>query len=265
MGKEIKGYELTRDFDDTIMVRLRRSHVCDVHYHKQIELLYVNIGKINVEIDKQNFVMKKGEFLIINSYCLHRYKCLAPTCSAVCIPIKYTSLFNGLYNINTAFTLIQKSKHTKKIYKSMKTLLKFRRVNSYVKDSLIYGLLGSIYDTGNVTTTHKTSTATEISSKIIEYINSNYSENINLDSLSGHCGYSKNHMSTIFNSNFHCNFNEYLNLRRLQAFIEIMSTEQNLCITDTAERVGFNSPRTFFNAFKNHYNMTPKDYLALKK
>lgn len=266
MTKEFggKGYELNRDTEDTIRVAVRRFNCCDTHYHKQIELIFSNSNKFAVEADQQHITLRRGDFLIAHSYCLHKYN-EKKFSTVVCVPLKYTNYFNKFQQNGNAYTIIRKSFGAAKIFQALKNLRKYKNNNSYKQDSLFFALLGEILDAKTEPIEHKSLELNDISFKIIEFINVHYKEKINLENLAAHCGYSKNYISTLFNTSFNCNFNEYVNLRRLQAFVELQASENAVGITETAAAVGFNSPRTFFNAFREHYNMTPKEYLALKK
>lgn len=264
MKKEVKEYELNRDLKDSIMLSLMSINVCKTHFHKQIELIYAHAHSMVIELDQQKLKLSKGDLVIVHSYCLHSYNQVKIS-TVLCVPLKYTSFFNTFKTSDGAYTIIKKSRGTHKVYRAMKKAKSFKSLNQYKQDSIFDLILGEIYDayTGNISM--KSTNADEISIKIIEYINANYAENINLESLADYCGYSRNYISTLFNSSFKCNFNDYLNLIRLHAFVEQQSIAPTASITQTAEKVGFNSPRTFYKAFKEHYKMTPKEYLSLRK
>lgn len=259
-----KEYELNRDLNDSFMLNVHMCNICDTHFHKQIELIYVQSKNMTVELDRQNVTLSKGDFVIVHSYCLHSYKQYKFS-TVMCTPLKYTSLFNMFKSSDGAYTLIKKSMATKKIFTAMKNAQNYHKINQYKQDGIFHSIIGEIYDAYKGNVSIKPSSSDEISIKIIEYINANFADNINLDSLAKYCGYSRNYISTLFNSSFKCNFNDYLNLIRLHAFVEQQSANPSASITQTAESVGFNSPRTFYNAFKEHYKMTPKEYLSLRK
>lgn len=259
-----KQYELNRDLKDSIMLSIRSHNRCDTHFHKQIELLYVHSKSIVIELDRQSISLSKGDFVIVHSYCLHRYGDYKLS-TVLCVPLKYTNYFNNFKSTDGAYTVIKSSNATKRIFKAVTNVSNYKKMNMYKQDSVFYSVIGEIYDAYKGLVSIKSASSDEISIKIIEYINANFTENINLESLAEHCGYSKNYISTVFNSSFKCNFNDYLNLIRLHAFVEEQSINPSESITYTAEKVGFNSPRTFYNAFKAHYNMTPKEYLSLRR
>lgn len=264
MKKEVKEYELNRDLKDSIMLSLKSVNVCETHFHKQLELLYVHGQSMIIELDQQKVKLSKGDLVIVHSYCLHSYTQVKFS-TVLCVPLKYTGLFNIFKTSDGAYTIIKRSRGTYKTYKAMKKSKNFNSLNQYKQDSVFNSIIGEIYDAYKGDVSVKTTSSDEISIKIIEYINANYAENINLESLADYCGYSRNYISTLFNSSFKCNFNDYLNLIRLHAFVEQQSIAPTESITQTAEKVGFNSPRTFYKAFKEHYKMTPKEYLSLRK
>ncbi|MEO0584379.1 MAG: AraC family transcriptional regulator [Bacteroidota bacterium] len=72
----------------------------------------------------------------------------------------------------------------------------------------------------------------------------------------------ENQLSQLFNQHLETNFYKFVNGYRLKAFESRLLDAQykNLTIIAIAESCGFRSKASFYNAFKEKHNMTPKAY-----
>ena len=83
--------------------------------------------------------------------------------------------------------------------------------------------------------------------KIIEYIDTNYDEEITLTSLSEYFGYSKYYFSAFFNKNFGCNLNSYLNNVRINKIENEHGSK-----TENILNCGFKTLSTYYRALSKH-------------
>ena len=76
---------------------------------------------------------------------------------------------------------------------------------------------------------------------------------------------SPNNLSQVINEKTGLNFNDYINSFRVKEAKLILSSPeyQKLTIDAIAKNAGFNSRTPFYNAFKKHTGMTPKEYVVL--
>jgi YesN/AraC family two-component response regulator len=85
---------------------------------------------------------------------------------------------------------------------------------------------------------------------------------ISLRSLAEKVSIQPHLLSRILNEHLKCNFADYINSYRIEAFKKIIDStrgaEEN--VTSVAHDVGFNSMTTFYKAFKKNTGMTPKQY-----
>lgn len=74
----------------------------------------------------------------------------------------------------------------------------------------------------------------------------------------------RNVISSIINRGFGMNFNDFINLKRVEAVIEKIKEGEHLSNTflGIALDSGFNSKSTFNRAFKKHTALTPKQYIV---
>lgn len=93
----------------------------------------------------------------------------------------------------------------------------------------------------------------------IAYIEDNLFDEIDLELLCKNIGYSKFHLSRLFNSKIGMSITNYINSRRLsEAALLLKKTEQP--VIDIAFNCGYNSPDYFIKKFREKFNITPNNY-----
>jgi AraC-like DNA-binding protein len=98
--------------------------------------------------------------------------------------------------------------------------------------------------------------------KTLNFIEQHLTDNIQLQSLSKHAGYSKFHLHRIFKKMIGKSVVEYVRERRItQAAKDLITTDQR--VIDIALQYRFGSQESFTRAFKKVYDMTPGRYRKL--
>lgn len=95
--------------------------------------------------------------------------------------------------------------------------------------------------------------------KILDYVQSNYQNDISLKELSEISGYTPNYISKIFSDTIGMSFKKYLFLQRTKT-AESMLLNSDMTVTEIAYAVGFNDSNYFSTVFKNKYGITPSEY-----
>ena len=109
------------------------------------------------------------------------------------------------------------------------------------------------------------STNKELIEEILNFIEDHlYDENLNLDCIALHFGYSKYHLHRLFTALTHFPLHTYIQRRRLsEAGGLLVKTNQR--IIEIALQAGYASQRSFSKAFKNLYHVTPNTYRRKQK
>lgn len=103
-----------------------------------------------------------------------------------------------------------------------------------------------------------------LSRKINAYIDNNFMEDINNDSISTHFNISKEHMMRTYKKETGDTINNYLVTKRINEAKELLLLS-DLSMTEIAFRVGFKNSQYFSNSFKKNTGFSPKDYRKSKK
>ncbi|MCI5746176.1 MAG: AraC family transcriptional regulator [Erysipelotrichaceae bacterium] len=256
-------YEVIRDYSANIHHEVGINNAI-LHFHHQLELLYIEEGNVTVTINDDTKVLTKGQVAIVDSFDNHQYiheenaisRCLI-------IPVSYLkryTTFMASKSIKNHF--ITDEAFAQRIYEKMINVVNSLKANELILVGNVSLLLGTIIDNNVVANSDKTNY--DLVKNILLYIEENYKSSITLDSIANHFGYSKYYFSHIFNKCFRCNLNDYLNLVRCRHSINCVKDE-HMSVSDAAFTSGFVSMRTFYRTFKKYFNVTPKEYFHKNK
>ena len=92
----------------------------------------------------------------------------------------------------------------------------------------------------------------------MNYIDSNYQEDLTLEQVANYIGFSKYHFSRLFEQHTNTTFYDYLSHKRIQAAQALLTMD--IPITDIAFQTGFNNLTTFCRCFKKVTNCSPSEY-----
>ena len=99
--------------------------------------------------------------------------------------------------------------------------------------------------------------------QIKQYLDSNYADNINLDTLASMAHMNKYYLVHAFTRYAGMSPINYLNARRLETSKELL-TSTDFSISQIATSVGFSSQSYFSQVFRKEMNMTPNEYRKKK-
>lgn len=251
-------YEVVRDYSTSIYHSIGKNDAF-LHFHHQVELLYVEKGKVDVTINDEEEILQSGELAIIDCFDNHKFIHEEGAIShSMTIPVHFLKKYTMILN-NKALKdhfIIDKVK-AKKIFDCMSNVANAINSNELILDGEIQILLGNIIDDNLVDEKNKTNY--NLVKNILMYIEENYKTQISLDTIAKHFGYSKYYFSHLFNKCFNCNLNDYINLVRCRHSINYV-LEEHMSVSDAAFNSGFVSMRTFYRTFKKCFKVTPKEY-----
>nr|WP_106781089.1 AraC family transcriptional regulator [Lysinibacillus timonensis] len=94
---------------------------------------------------------------------------------------------------------------------------------------------------------------------IIKFIERNYRKKLSLDEVARFAGYNRSYFSAFFKNSMGIGFYEYLTRCRLQsATIDLMESDKS--ISDIALRNGFSDVKSFNQAFRRNFHISPNEY-----
>ena len=95
--------------------------------------------------------------------------------------------------------------------------------------------------------------------KSLQFIETNYSRNISIQSLASYIGLNKNYFSTLFSEILGIPPQQYLIKYRINKACELL-TNKDLTISEISRSVGYDDPLGFSKIFKGIKGVSPKNY-----
>lgn len=244
---------------ENLTVKISPDNSYPAHIHRQVEIFYVLDGTIEVTIGQECKLLTKDSLSVTFPDLIHQT--ITPVSSSALMLIFDTKELPDYHNDfmfhlpGTPF-LENVSRHTD-LYNALKNLIGYAE-NGVQNHRLLKGYLGIFLNflLEQLVLHPNTAEKPELCQKIAEYLNAHFTENISLSSLSHDLGYNKYHISHVCNENFGCSLSDYVNRLRVEHAMGLL-LHSDLSITDICYASGFNSLRTFYRVFKEHYGQTP--------
>ena len=233
-----------------------------IHFHSHIEVCLVLKGEMQVWINNQEKLLRKGEISVAWSYDTHKYH--TPSDSEVLsliIPPKYFKEFSQkLSKMHTNCPFISNANIFSKIYEWIKEIEKSD--DELMNKGYIYLILATLMNNMRFEET-SVQVDRSLTSKILIYLSDHYKENITLPIVARELGYHPNYLSQIFKRTLKISFVEYINILRLREFL-FLTKESNKSTLECALECGFQSLRTFYRAFQSEFGCSPRELSSLQ-
>lgn len=241
------------------------------HWHRSLEITMILSQKIQYEINGHYFVANAGDLVLVNSGDIHScfvdesnpgdaisiifpFELLKQSCSTI------EDITFHLNPANSGFgQLIDKFNQLYNVYKNRSSDPYYQlRINSAVYE-MLHILLTEFQTSKMVASSIKTQKYYNRCSDIINYIETNYHENITLESVSNYYGLSKEHFSRTFRQCMGTTFKKYVSSIRMHHAYQAL-IESDYSITQIALDNGFSDSRAFASCFRAVYRETPQKY-----
>lgn len=241
------------------------------HWHRSIEIFAVFEGSISFYINEEQYVLKAGEFILLNSNEIHSVHALVPNKTLVLqIPLK---LFEDYYVENQMIVFNHNPKnHDKKImeyiqeiyvaYMEKKTGYEWKVKSDFFM--LVYVLVTKYRQQEVSMEQLRHHKKLDQLSMITSYIREHYDKELSLEKVAQVFGYSPSYLSRMFQKYAKTNYKTYLQSVRIQyAFQEFVNT--NHTVSEIAMNHGFPNSKAFSKEFKRMYGVLPSEYRKEKK
>lgn len=257
-------YEYNHDRDPNFSIHRGHNNNAGKHFHKSIEILYLLSGEMQTTVGDKTFVAEKDDIIFVHNYYVHAF---APKKNYkkyyIILPANYCNDVDKILRNSTLPAHLNDKAFNRSLLPIIHKLFKeYDDLPALVKKGYLDVVIGHLFhhysslpieNNGNI----------EFMVDVLHYIDEHYAENITLDSISGDFGYNKYYFSRLFNSYIGENLNNYINIIRLQHFMQHSKDIENVSISKLALECGFDSLTTFYRYFKKIYGDTPKNYFAL--
>ncbi|MCF0115458.1 MAG: helix-turn-helix transcriptional regulator [Erysipelotrichaceae bacterium] len=227
-----------------------------MHHHKEVQLIYVNKGSIDIKTLDTTIHLNQGEGIFLNEDNVHFIN-----------PLENSHHYTFLFNASETITNVLLDKiHVPYYFLSPTMLVNLLSLIQLKKDTY-YELEGILLLTRIFIDLSKTVENIPVESHILEdririflsYIEQHYSEDITLEDLASSAHLSKSECLRCFKSALTTTPYQYLLEYRLSIASELLLNSDDT-ITQISQKVGFNQVSHFGKLFKEKTQMTPKAY-----
>ena len=241
------------------------NYVREKHWHTSIEIFAVMEGSLDFFVNKEEYPLKAGEQIIINSNELHSIHAVEKNKTVVLqIPLKqFENYFTAQRYIRfrgqeelvdkKLASLLRKLYH---VYSERKIGYEFRTI------SIFYEIMYILVKDYRVTETREKdirhSRRLDALSKITTYMREHYREELKLSDVAATFGYSDAYLSRMFQKYAKINYKTYLqDIRMAYAYRDLLNTDHT--ISQIALDNGFCSSRCFSGEFQKRYGLLPSE------
>ena len=241
-----------------------------MHWHRAVEIIYMQEGSLDVTIESENFTIQKGDCIVINGNVLHSTKCTSPnTAILLQIPLDFMEKYiPDLGQLIFLFDFRTKEQRQQTKQAMFKTILEQLQLINNVRpdgyllrfNSLIFELLFQLYHNFAVkilqsNTSQKKKDMNRLE-PVLDYISKHYREPISLNEIAEVACLQTVYFCRFFKKKMGITFLEYQNEYRLSfIYRDLITTRDPVHVI--LERHGFTNYKLFRRMFLEHFGNTP--------
>lgn len=251
----------------------RRAFHIPVHWHDEVEIIFVKKGKVTISIQEEVFHAQPGDLFFVNSGELHFMESddMSVEYYTILFPLEFISfqsedaiekeVFLPLRQKQLLFPIVPEEQKKQLIqWIEQMILVNEEKIAGYQLRTRI--LLLELVDFLLKEECFKTadfSNATSLQRDLVAFVQKHYTEKISLSMLAQEFHLSEKYVSWYFKEHFSISFMQYVvHLRMSKAKDMLVTTD--LPITEVALSCGYPSVNLFIRNFKEMYNVTPLQY-----
>ena len=255
---------------------MNRAFQIPVHWHDELEIIYVKEGSLNVNIAGESYIGNPGDAFAVSPGNLHFMGSQTGTVDyyTFLFPMRYVT-FNTedildkevLEPLNNGRLMIypQIGKAARDICEELIDIHQLKNseteqkiiVQLKIKMTLLQFIL-KMWQEGLIVD-NATSGRNTIEKEMISYIQQNYTEKIYLKEFGAQFHLSEKYISRYFKEHFHITLSQYVNHLRLEHARQLLQ-ETALPITEVAMQSGYQNVSYFIRSFKETYGVPPLKY-----
>lgn len=226
------------------------------HFHRNFEFIYLLRGELKICVNESEIDLATGECALILSNQIHSFDVGENT-------LVWVAVFSE--DFVPEFTSFIKNKQGKtplfKLDESVETVIKECLILNEPSFLLRRACLYAICDQ------YLQHTAIEerkikndlLICRVLDYIQSHYTEHITLERVAEHFGYEYHYLSRLLSKSYHVRFRKLVNDYRMEAAMRALKSGE-LGITEIAMQCGFQSIRSFNDIFLSETGFSPREY-----
>ena len=253
-----------------------RSFQIPVHWHDELEIIYVKSGFLTVSISGESYIGKAGDAFVVSPGNLHLMGSQTGTVDyfTFLFPLKYISFRTDdmlddklLEPLNSGHLMIcPRVKDTAKelceqlieIYMA-KTDESESKIAAQIKIKVILlQFILEMWEKGLVIE-NDTNGRNIVEKEMVSYIQQNFTGKISLKEFGEQFHLSEKYISRYFKEHFHITLSQYITYLRLEHAKQLLQ-DTDMPVTEVALQSGYQNVSYFIRSFKKAYAVSPLKY-----
>ena len=275
--KENKPHGTKDDPFSTYHIENRgQSFQIPVHWHDELEIIYVKSGFLTVNISGENYIGKPGDAFVVSPGNLHFMGSQTGTVDyfTFLFPLKYIAFRSDdmlddklIEPLNSGHLMIspeikdtvkEQCEQLARVYAAEIDKSESKITSQIRKKIILLQFIHELWKKGFIVENDTTGRNT-VEKEMVSYIQQNYMGKILLREFGEQFHLSEKYISRYFKEHFHITLSQYVTYLRLEHAKQMLQ-EPDISVTEVAMQSGYQNISYFIRSFKKTYGVSPLKY-----
>ena len=275
--KENKPHGTKDDPFSTYHIENRgQSFQIPVHWHDELEIIYVKSGFLTVNISGENYIGKPGDAFVVSPGNLHFMGSQTGTVDyfTFLFPLKYIAFRSDdmlddklIEPLNSGHLMIspeikdtvkEQCEQLARVYAAEIDKSESKITSQIRKKIILLQFIHELWKKGFIVENDTTGRNT-VEKEMVSYIQQNYMGKILLREFGEQFHLSEKYISRYFKEHFHITLSQYVTYLRLEHAKQMLQ-ETDISVTEVAMQSGYQNISYFIMSFKKTYGVSPLKY-----
>ncbi len=253
-----------------------QSFQIPVHWHDELEIIYVKSGFLTVNISGENYIGKPGDAFVVSPGNLHFMGSQTGTVDyfTFLFPLKYIAFRSDdmlddklIEPLNSGHLMIspeikdtvkEQCEQLARVYAAEIDKSESKITSQIRKKIVLLQFIHELWKKGFIVENDTTGRNT-VEKEMVSYIQQNYTGKILLREFGEQFHLSEKYISRYFKEHFHITLSQYVTYLRLEHAKQMLQ-ETDISVTEVAMQSGYQNISYFIRSFKKTYGVSPLKY-----
>ena len=253
-----------------------QSFQIPVHWHDELEIIYVKSGFLTVNISGENYIGKPGDAFVVSPGNLHFMGSQTGTVDyfTFLFPLKYIAFRSDdmlddklIEPLNSGHLMIspeikdtvkEQCEQLARVYAAEIDKSESKITSQIRKKIILLQFIHELWKKGFIVENDTTGRNT-VEKEMVSYIQQNYTGKILLREFGEQFHLSEKYISRYFKDHFHITLSQYVTYLRLEHAKQMLQ-ETDIPVTEVAMQSGYQNISYFIRSFKKTYGVSPLKY-----
>ena len=253
-----------------------QSFQIPVHWHDELEIIYVKSGFLTVNISGENYIGKPGDAFVVSPGNLHFMGSQTGTVDyfTFLFPLKYIAFRSDdmlddklIEPLNSGHLMIspeikdtvkEQCEQLARVYAAEIDKSESKITSQIRKKIILLQFIHELWKKGFIVENDTTGRNT-VEKEMVSYIQQNYMGKILLREFGEQFHLSEKYISRYFKEHFHITLSQYVTYLRLEHAKQMLQ-ETDISVREVAMQSGYQNISYFIRSFKKTYGVSPLKY-----